>query len=516
MKINNESFDSPCGGCGQPVEKLKRIENGVRYCHECYARFFPKDICIACGELKRIHRNASVKVCRDCKRSHECCARCNKVLCKAARRIGESPLCSSCANLFSNHGACGVCGKIRNNLSRVCSINDSSHKVCQSCYNRQRNITCKHCGKYRPVSAGNDELCRNCDTLGLPSHQCPDCETVVPGIGSSRCRQCDYSQRASRRVKFNLELFEASRLRNAYQSAAFNLIHNHKSGQITHKLDQLAVVFSKFENSGAEIIDEEAIYSVLAGDKTKAKSLHAQLLFKSFGLEWDELNYQNTKEVDRINSIIQRSLDKPFGQIVKEFSDQLLRQKKYKPKTIRVYLACSVSFLESVFPYGEITEKKDEKVASFLLAHPGLRSSLRVFFNFLDTRYQVALEKAKPRKSSDKQLDKALRSNVALLGRKISSSLNISELKSLSAKYISLLYGIPLSSVLNSRVSEFHVAPGSLSWVYNDDIIHIEPAVSDKILKYFFTDATSYLFFGQTRDKPLTESSVFYWTKNLR
>lgn len=73
MKITQIRSQNSCSICGKtPVTRKLQEEC---YCANCYAQWFKKKICKACGQLKRIHRDG--EFCLECERLTDC-VRCGK------------------------------------------------------------------------------------------------------------------------------------------------------------------------------------------------------------------------------------------------------------------------------------------------------------------------------------------------------------------------------------------------------------------------------------------------------
>lgn len=501
-----------CGSCGEAIDKAKRTENGVAYCDGCYYFMFPLRQCEFCSEKRRICKLDKTPVCRQCRLKDLICSRCEKKIQRASRRIKGRALCGSCANLFGQEFACECCGKIGNKYYRK-SDKGKSIRICDSCYRKYKHVNCKHCGKNRLASEMNSQVCKYCDQNELPFHDCPDCGSAVPGAGSYRCEKCDYRKRCEQRVALNSEIFECDFIRERFRIAANIFVTQHKTGKIVEKLDELSTIFVRLERRRSAI-DEEALIGVLDSNTTKSKSLFLQVLFQAYGFQWNEQIYQDFKEKRRIQDLLHRSSQECFWDIMDGYWKYLSTSStRYKMKTLRVYMSCALHLVTAVFSDGIVDSSKQKKVANFLIRSPGLRSSLRVFINYLEINYGIRYSKSSSRRSSDKKLDRGLRFSVTKFSRRLEASEKSAEIRALSAKLISLLYGIPLNKILATKVSEYEKSVETISWFVEDEIIHLEPLISKKIIDTFYSDAKTYLFFGQQLDKPLSESSVAYWTK---
>lgn len=503
-------FNPVCGRCESSEYRIKRIERGVPYCEKCYAHMFPVVLCEKCYRTARIFKFDEIKICRKCRNSSLRCARCSQEINKASRRIGDAPICGSCANVFaredSNSNSKCVDESVR---SRYTEVIESGTPT--------KFITCKHCAKHRKPSQGYKEngLCVECYDGNRPYHDCPQCSSPVAGVGSSICLSCDRENKVQARIRLNVELLESTDFRERFLAASKGISNKSSSAQLVGRVDRLACAMSFLErhSQNAENVDQKLIIASIENEVSRSYSTLANILSKVFRVEWNVEIENDIQESRRIDEIISRNNDKPRA-VLQEYLDYLLSNeaKKYKKKTIRVYLRCAEAFLVALCIDNSISECSPESVRNFQLRNPGLRSSLRVFFNFVESAYEIRYSSLSVRKTNDKKLDRLLREKCKSLVSRISQSNDLSERKALTARALSLLYGIPLITVVSQTVNDFVIDGGDVYWEVDNDEILIPEIISGYILESVASKKSRFVFWGDGNERPMSTASVNYWT----
>ncbi|ABD79454.1 hypothetical protein Sde_0190 [Saccharophagus degradans 2-40] len=497
-----------CGRCESSKYRIRRVERGVPYCEKCYTHMFPLTSCCRCLAEARIFKFDEIKICRKCRNVSLNCARCKKGIDKASRRVGDSPLCGSCANVFYREET--------NNKSVYESVggkNSEFKKLGVS----TKFITCKHCGKHRKQSPSYNEngLCIECFERGCPHHDCPQCGNAVAGIGNSICSYCDRKNKVQARIILNVEMLEGEDFRERFLVAAKHILNKSSSVQLVGRVDRLASAFRFLEvrSKNAESVDQKLIMDSIEDEISRSYSTLANILCEAFFVEWNAEIESDIQESRRIQDIISRN-DERATVVLKKYLDYLLCKgsKNYKKKTIRVYLRCAEAFLYSLCKSNTLLECSPESVRNFQLRNPGLRASLRVFFNFVEYFSGVRYASLSIRKTDEKKLDRLLREKCRVLSARIDKSSDLSERKALTAKMLSLLYGIPLGLVVNQTVDSFFVDGAKVYWRIDESIILIPQIVSSYLIESISSEKSRFVFWGDGKERPMSTASVNYWS----
>lgn len=377
-------------------------------------------------------------------------------------------------------------------------------------------ITCKHCGKHR--KSGPDYktsgLCIQCYQKNRPYHDCPQCGTAVAGAGNSICASCDRENKIQARIELNLEMIEDLEFRERFLKASKNILSKSSTSKLIRKVDKLAyaIRFLEKHSKDAENVDQKQIMASIENEISRSYSTLASLLSDAFSIEWDADFENDVLESRRIEDIVSRN-DGEAKIVLQGYLDYLQNNEKreYKKKTIRVYMRCAEAFLDVLCKDISISECSPKSVKYFQLRNPGLRSSLRVFFNFIEAVYGIRYSSLPIRKTDDNKLDRILREECINLINRISQSTDLSERKALTARVISLLYGIPLKAVVNQTADNFVVSKGDVYWEVDDNFIAMPEIVSKYIVESIESKKSRFIFWGDGGKRPMSTASINYW-----
>lgn len=195
----------PCPFCGQE-RPLKRVHDGKRCCRICHERaIFPPVVCARCGLAKPVcsRDREGRALCHPCTRAdpinQRTCTRCQRPR-RIVRVIGEAELCSSCYT--SPLAICSGCGR-----TAPCRFAASQAPKCENCVRPERSKEpCADCGRTMSVITRLEDgaaLCSTCSTKrgARPCAQCGKTKTVKGQLpdGRALCRVCFPKHAASHR-----------------------------------------------------------------------------------------------------------------------------------------------------------------------------------------------------------------------------------------------------------------------------------------------------------------------------
>lgn len=377
-------FGRYCDGCGKLISTAHKIHLGSEYCGGCYKRLFQAAACVRCNSLTIAHKNEMEPVCAVCTASMRTCLRCEKPVPRAGLMINERPICPSCVPYFKEPQQCARCERVTSRLSTMPSAG-IFEKICDSCRNRHTHATCSVCRKYRKVGSrleNSAALCTDCVRDSTATHACPDCKTLLPGLGKSRCRACLNRIAVEREVKLTATLFRQEwvailwsrfatwmHARSPANPKLLGMIQRHQP--FFERID--AGFASAMELTGAVLLQ---MFGTAA---LRRHPLPTAFLAEQLDIHVDSSDKEDVAEFSRINELLISAKGEPWCELLHVYHRALMTC-EVSLRSVRMYLSSAAHFCASAKIGSEAWV--GGALERYLDAKPGARNNLSRFVSF--------------------------------------------------------------------------------------------------------------------------------------
>lgn len=443
-----------CDECGRTIASAVRVHLGKDYCRACYQTTFVKAICSQCNGSMRAHRHASEPLlCRQCIRSERTCLRCGRFTLIAGKLVGENAVCGSCAPHFRDKNECTSCGRLSSRLSKPLFAG-LQERVCDSCRSSLTHATCAICSRYRAVQGRDDNdrpYCKECAPDKRLSHQCPSCDSVVPGGGLGRCVGCINAgaiQRDAKMISAQLEQAWARALWNSFIERQVAL--GVESPALRKRIANASHYFFELERaftSQAEITSS-TLASHIETSAHRKYLLASRFVVEHLGLDAFPESREMITECRRIQDILTRSQGCSFANLLEDYKGQL-RQENTAHRTTRLYLRAAEAFcanacVDAVDPWPE------KALINHLRHFPGSANSLSRFVSYCRAAkgWDVRMPERARWQDSSKNIKKTLAIIKATFHTASQRPVEEMSLKEV-ARLLSSALGVPAASLLH-------------------------------------------------------------------
>lgn len=404
-----------CGVCERPMDKAKRVEDGISYCSTCYARSFKRLVCGGCGMFKRILATKDNARCQACLANMPC-IRCRNVGRPIGKRTAQGPVCNGCYRYFVEPRPCEICKEPSRQLSLFRTA-DCEKMACSRC-RRSAHRTCALCGKHRPCAptAEGRWQCRLCTNVG--SVVCESCSSPMAAGNGKRCKACYWAARCQHSAMQLVELLRSRRTRESFFAFATWLPTQASAQRSAMRLARHAEFFEMLDCAGDQPWTGEFLLERFGA---------AALRRYELPVRWLQLRHDvklpaeaKAREADRRrvrNAVAQAPRDSLARDLLEAFDTELRRRHqagKLTERSIRLAFRPAVALLAEVDPLGKCIPTQ-AALERYLSTTPGQRAAVSTFLGFLKSNCGIELRLPPRNATSSTATRKALERQIAAL-----------------------------------------------------------------------------------------------------
>lgn len=388
-----------CSGCEQLMPVARRRYFGELYCSDCYYYLFPQCRCIGCGQLKKIYRHGSDKLCQQCLIKTMACHRCGKENYTLGKITIYGPVCNSCAIYYRDLRCCHVCGLSSRNVSRYFMFGEIE-PICFKCVKARHFKKCSNCKEIKsPYSSKLDRsnLCKQC--TDTPFKSCETCKKDIPsGAFGRKCADCFAQETLNKRVKLNKVGFSEF-VATLYEEYSNWLSHRRGSAHAARQILKDRCTFEYLDcafRKNNRLPNYAQFMRELVGTNTRPSTLTKKFFAEQRLFSVDLERHQDVEEKNRIRRFVNafHDTESATATIFLRYYSHLLR--KYRKgalgiRSVRLALTPAADMVR----LADIQQKKtvdQELLNQYLWLHLGQMNAASVFINYLKQHEKLALQ----------------------------------------------------------------------------------------------------------------------------
>jgi hypothetical protein len=466
---------STCSECASTIAKAHKVWRGKKFCQSCYARLFKLARCSICGKSCRSHVLESDPVCGPCDRASRSCGRCGRLTPLAALRIGDKVVCPSCAPHFREKKPCSACGALSSRLSRVRG-HEEKGSLCPKCQRACDHRTCAICKRHRKAvffDFARAPICQSC-LVNPTERNCADCGAVLHGAGTAPCLPCAKKRALSKKFSSIRNTLQTESTRALLAEFEGWVSRNRREAVASRSFAAVTQFFFKFD--GAEITYTysdvaEWVRTAFSAEAFRRMGIVTMFLTDAGYLLNDAKARSELSASRKIATLLKRNEQIEWSEKLLTFADSLASHKgALSEKTRYSYLIAAENFLRHVNA-GQEGKVTQPRLVSFLRQSPGHRASIYPFVHFLSTVCGVQIKV--PAKRTSRADLKTLSANLGRILQAVGDAQGIRQ-RVLVAKALSILFGVPIGSILEMRVEDLDTSVGSASIRVRGEWIPVE------------------------------------------
>jgi hypothetical protein len=436
--------------------------------------------------------------------------------------VGEQAVCASCAPYFREKKACTRCGTLSAKLSRVTGL--SNEPICEACQRQVSYATCVQCKKSRKqyfCRLNREVLCKICTDHPEAAHACPDCGTVVGGLGESPCLKCAVGRNLRKKQQFLASALSSDLAVSILAEFIDWVINAGHAARASRGFATYSEFFTRIDALVVDVIDDAVLKSGFSVDELRRLGYVSQFLSDQGYLLASDADRKTWSEERRIADILNEVKSQSLGELIAQYADWL-NAKTDKPlavRTKRMYLRAAASFTDHA-AVGASHLLANAHLRSFLKKAPGQRASLTSFIHFLNEQCALTLSIGSKKK---KKAQSAVRDKVDRIEHLLSALHEDYPAKTKQAclaKLLNILYAIPLETILGLPPDALSMTSEGLALTVNGDLLHLDPRIAPLISYHLMDNGSSRhsnekLFQGRNVFDALSVSAVAFHLKKL-
>jgi len=288
------------------------------------------------------------------------------------------------------------------------------------------------------------------------------------------------------------------------------------TGTITRRMRQYIHFFEELEHhfDTPNDIDQEQLLRRFGAERLRRSFRIIEFFVERKGVPWDPELQDCIIENKRIDQSLAVQRDQPwYGELLQYRQHFTIANRKARPlapKSIRVYVRSAITLMERSH-VDSIRDLTQTLLLRVLRRSRGLQASLSPFVRFANRRFATVLELPPQSKPNAIRKEQALRKKVTSLMKRLRSTAKRCEAKALLAQAISLVYQIPLRSLLSLRRKDLLQEDHHLSLRWNEAWLTLESSLADQACRWLSQgEAGDFLFPGRTKQQNLSTATVHY------
>lgn len=219
------------------------------------------------------------------------------------------------------------------------------------------------------------------------SHLCPDCGTVVPGSGNSKCRPCTNRLQLYREVELTTLILTGDWAKTLYRQFAEWLYNRQSDSPNLMKVLRAHQTF--FERIDTEFFHVAQVSPAALLQTFGTAGLRKHLLVTRFlaiclSLVITPEDKAENADLDRIRTKLIENKKQPWGEILSGYAASLLSA-EVSIRTRRMYVATAEAFCQFAKPSN--APWPEDMTRQFLHKKPGLRANLSKFVGYCRRAY---------------------------------------------------------------------------------------------------------------------------------
>lgn len=511
-----------CDECGRSMAKAHKVHRGTAICQSCYERLFRHRMCAKCGGPVRALAQDLEPICSACERAVRVCLRCERPVPKAGLIFNGKPVCPSCVPYFLELKPCPRCGGSARRLSRVVGLTEEP--VCDRCRRKLLCATCSVCRKHREryaLTVEGKSLCKACAAAPDAAHACPDCGIVVGGAGVECCLPCKMIRLLRAKEAKMASVFTRLDIAVLFRDFVEWTISRKATSKILRRLPLVADILGRLERSQEDDVPlgPDTIRSGLTTEEIRQSGLFGMFLAERGILADSASRRAELSDLRRIDATLAEVASKPWGKLVKQYAEALASEERnLRPRTQRIYLRAAAEQMTSS-AVARMEELTDDHVRKFIRARPGHRASIFPWLTFLRQQTGRAYSVPKAQRRTEPTI-RTVAMEVSGLLTSIQSTTSKKARRAMTAKLLSVAYGVPLEQVLSIDLAKLDLTDGRVRLMFDDSWTVIQSPVAELVVE-LATDikergsTSGKLFPGRFADDSLSVGAVDHFLKSV-
>lgn len=329
---------------------------------------------------------------------------------------------------------------------------------------------------------------------------------------------CSLRRRWERRVVLNLELLEQQWCRDLFLGFCQWNGLSRDALDIAARIDRYACFFHTLDRrlTGADQVSQAALIAVFEAEDLRRSFKVVRFLIERLELSWSQEVLREAIEAKRIGAIL-RPLKKRARAEIESYKMSLgnggEHSRQLAQRTLRSYLRAAIAFREWT-RWKRHRKIINGDVAAFLNSQPGYRASLGRFLSYISENGGPKLSPP-PLKRRPNRTDWKNAKVVRVILDELKRSEEPRQTRALVAKLLSILYQVPLETVLRLRHGQVELEGAEMRINFGDGAVRLDSRIRHFVERLNYPLAEDRLLFeGRNGHQPLSSSAVTYHVEN--
>lgn len=329
------------------------------------------------------------------------------------------------------------------------------------------------------------------------------------------CRSCSLQHTLRRKVNALSMQYRNGPLKQLWLGFTDWLIEENNVSNALAKLPGYAATLAKVDRvlNESKLVENEHLAAALTAGDLQRSGLLASYLGSVGVLKSGNAERAAWSDGKRLTAAVTAVQHQPWAKVIDEYAVHLAAPRRMvSVRTQRIYLRSAIALMEFA-GMDRVSKLTDQILADFVRKLPGHRASLSAWLRFLQETYQISRMLPKKRVITSKSL-KAQVTAVATLLKALDSGLSARAKMAFLAKLLSLLYAIPLETVLHLSYADVLDNEGKISLKLGGRWIDLDSRV-EKWVRWLLleniSDNSGYVFSGRRTGDAWSVSGVIYY-----
>lgn len=342
----------------------------------------------------------------------------------------------------------------------------------------------------------------------------------MPGGGTAVCTDCSMRRSLRRKANALSIQYKNDRLKQLWMGFSEWLIAENYASKALAKLPTYASTLAKVERElgdGEELCNAHLAHALCARDLQQS-GLLASYLGSVGVLTSDNTERAGWSDAKRITAAVLSVRRERWGSEIDGFAAYLAKlDRAISIRTQRLYVRSAVALME----FAEVdraAKVTDETLAAFVRRRPGHRASLSAWLGFLKGTHNISLTLPKKRLPKPRSMKSQVDEVSALLAALGSTNSPRAQMAFL-AKLLSLLYAMPLETVLRLSSGDIVDSEDGLAIMLGDDLLRLDSRL-ERWVRWLLVEnrasGTGYVFAGRRAGDAWSVAGAAYHLKVLK
>jgi hypothetical protein len=332
------------------------------------------------------------------------------------------------------------------------------------------------------------------------------------------CKPCGLKYALNRKAIALSSQYKNEHVKQLWLGFANWLVDEGKALPALGPLPSYALVLNKVDRvvNESEVIRNAHLATALTADDMNRAGLLAEYLGRVGVLTSNNVERTAWSDEKRIASMVAELRHFKWAKDIQEYSVYLADAgRKVSPRTQRIYLRAAVALMEFVGA-DKVSQVTDENLTEFIRKKPGHRASLSAWLRFLSESRQITLKLPGKRQAKPITM-KASVDEVAGLQQALTTESSPRAQMAFLAKLISVLYAVPLETVLRLGHSDITDKEGVISINLRGQWLDMDSRVAKWVRWLLIENSSSnqgYVFPGRRKGDAWSTTGVGYYLKS--